>query len=739
MCRRLLSVCTLVIGLLVSSTVAIAQDYLQPQNNVWVFGKRTGWDFSQIPPAVIPTALPVYPYNNRLGNYSACVSDAQGDLLFYTEGNTIWGKDHRIMPNGRNLSGLGVVRDVVYPTSPRALIVPKPGSAFLYYVFSVTTFAMGASLNCAQVQRLSYCVVDMRLNNGLGDVVQGQKAIGLDSPVSGWNVVRGDDCNVWLLTHARDTNLFKAWNITDKGIDPNPVLSYEGYIAHPSYVVYGKYSDVEECMINTYYIGNISISPLRNRIVYSPVGTDEYGTYMEFFDFNPATGKVSNMIHEYYLGLHAHMIPEGGTFSPDGTRYYSTMDVWMDYSTATGSIIGGPMCQFDMTVTPPALQYLPLNSMYPASNPILARDGKMYYLKMRQPNGLYTAIEGDSVGVINKPNLLGAACDVSTIMPSNNDYLIISRLPRPVPVQVYDTIRRVTYVCAKDSILLQVADTSGTEYIWQDGVEGFNHEGAVDSTYIVHYFAKCNYYIDTFKVIAYPTVSVGKDTTLCNSKLYTINAIAENVRYLWKDGSTKSSYIANSSGAYYVTVSNEANCTASDTMRLYLTDITQNIGNDTMVCNNSVLQIVLYASTPHSANVLWSNGSSDKSITVADTGRYWVQVRDSVCMGSDTLHIVSELCDCNVFIPSVFSPNGDSKNDIFRAIIQQGCPVQAYELQVYDRWGKVVYISDNPSLGWDGKDKGVPAPLGVYMYQATMKLGSENRELFRTGDVTLVR
>lgn len=86
-----------------------------------------------------------------------------------------------------------------------------------------------------------------------------------------------------------------------------------------------------------------------------------------------------------------------------------------------------------------------------------------------------------------------------------------------------------------------------------------------------------------------------------------------------------------------------------------------------------------------------------------------------------------------LYIPNAFTPNGDGMNDQFGV---KGEGIRDFQIYVYDRWGEVIFESNNPSKQWDGSYKGQPVQEGTYVYQVFSN-GSGKRS--RTGSVTLVR
>lgn len=90
-----------------------------------------------------------------------------------------------------------------------------------------------------------------------------------------------------------------------------------------------------------------------------------------------------------------------------------------------------------------------------------------------------------------------------------------------------------------------------------------------------------------------------------------------------------------------------------------------------------------------------------------------------------------------VRIPNVFTPNGDGINDVFR-LYHNTPDIQVSEFTVFNRWGKVVFRSDN-NQGWDGTYQGKAMPSEVYMYRVVFRLGTSGEEQVQRGDITLLR
>ncbi|NEM96207.1 hypothetical protein [Pontibacter burrus] len=118
-----LIVCYLVAGIF---SEALAQ--INKQSNIWYFGSKAGLDFNSGTPTVLTDgAMEAF-------EGTASIADADGRLLFYSDGTTVWNKQHQVMANGSGLLGSA-------NSAQSCIIVPKPGSQTIYYLF--TTDAAG--------------------------------------------------------------------------------------------------------------------------------------------------------------------------------------------------------------------------------------------------------------------------------------------------------------------------------------------------------------------------------------------------------------------------------------------------------------------------------------------------------------------------------------------------------------------------------------------------------------------
>ncbi len=344
---------------------------------------------------------------------------------------------------------------------------------------------------------------------------------------------------------------------------------------------------------------------------------------------------------------------------------------------------------------------------------------------------------------ITSPNLPGAACGLQPgpllILDS-----IISNLnlgddvifPFP-PDTAYRTVLD-TLVCAGETVALQ-APAGFQAYTWNDGSTAAGRSVSDTGSFWVLCKDACHSRIDTFRIglKAYVHVDLGPDTVLCNEPPFELRAVtAPAAALVWMDGSNNKTLMVDSSGLYWVKVSYDG-CSDTDTVTVSFRTVIQDLGADIFFCRGTPVQVQLQADAPPPATVLWSDGSKDNSLTVTDTGTYWVMVDNPPCRGSDSIVIGRQVCECFLEAPTAFSPNGDGLNDLFVPVIETGCPLKQFTLSIYNRFGQRVFSSADPGRGWDGNHDGQPAEVGVYYYQVSFLGGTLQKEMYKKGTLPL--
>ena len=329
-------------------------------DNNWQFGNLAGLNFNSTPPAPLTGGQSTCTDNN------AAISDNAGNLLFYTDGSTVWDKNNNIMPNGTGLIGS-------FTAGQCAVIVPIPCSSTQYVIFHVTEYSSPGYLH--------YTVVDMSLNSGLGDVVTTQKNVSLGSgcteKLCAYYNPNGN--YYWLVTHKWQSDQFFAFKVDAGTIATTSVTTAIGTV-HSC----GVYSGTHDAM------GQLTISPDGQKLVNALTCSDKF----ELFDFDINTSVLSNSITIAGNGGSAW----GTAFSPDSKKLY------------TDAIFGSSIYQYDLSSNNQTIIQASLYTVYTYTG-----SGYIFgYLQLGPDGKIYTPRPMSSwLSVVNTPNLAGAACTFS--------------------------------------------------------------------------------------------------------------------------------------------------------------------------------------------------------------------------------------------------------------------------------------------------------------------------------------
>ncbi len=329
--------------------------YAQGQNNNWYFGNQAGVVFN----------------NGTIGNLidgainttegTAVASDSLGNLLFYTDGSTVYTRNHTIMPNGINLGSTA-------PSTQAALIVPLPDSDSIYYIFSVDVEGRAGGLQIA--------IVDLSLNGGIGEIISKNDTLEPQTTEKLTGVFHQNGTDIWVLTHSLGSNAFNAYLITPTGLNRTPIVSHSG--------------NIHDLGINgSGAIGYMRFSHDGTRLA---VAIWQGLQIVEIFDFNTVSGEVSNPVQIGGFTNAVNNGPYGLEFSPNGNYLY-----------VSESNLGTPqsrVLQYDLTETDiPASVLVIVESPLNFGTLLLGSDQK-----------IYLSINGQSfLSEISNPNARGVA------------------------------------------------------------------------------------------------------------------------------------------------------------------------------------------------------------------------------------------------------------------------------------------------------------------------------------------
>lgn len=413
----------------------------QKENTNWIFGYGAGISFNTSPPSVISGA--------QLFTDEGCasVSDKNGNLLFYTDGRTVWNFNHSIMTNGTGLMAH-------ISSTQAALITSKPGNCDQYYIFTTD----GAENNFSN--GLRYSVVDMSASNGLGQVIQ--KNTLLHTPVVEKLIAIPaiDSSYIWLLAHEWNSDAFLLFKISENNITlerkQNIGAIHTGGIGNVNGVGYAK----------------VNASGTKIALINRSINS------VELFDFNRNTGLLSNPIDLNPLFEKGY----GIEFSPDDSKLY----VGTDFN----------LYQYDLTV--------PTKNAILASEFLITSTFRTLRALQRAPdNKIYVAIRNQNfLGVINSPNLAGTDVSYNEQGLFVNPGISLFGLPTPSTVlsnSLNFNIGPDTTLCSTETLFIDLSHISGT-YHWQDGSQNSSYTVSSSGNYYVTISNSCGEFTDSIRV-----------------------------------------------------------------------------------------------------------------------------------------------------------------------------------------------------------------------------------------------
>lgn len=258
---------------------------------------------------------------------------------------------------------------------------------------------------------------------------------------------------------------------------------------------------------------------------------------------------------------------------------------------------------------------------------------------------------------------------------------------------------------------------------------------------------------NTIKVnaIPNPTVIAGANQIICEGSNALLYAIGANT-YTWSPNagivdihdSTTNVY-PQGSGVFIYTITGTSsnNCTGSNTLQVTVNPLpTVYAGEDTTI--NIDNTVTLFGTGNNYVQLGFVSASDGTSLSCNYCPTVTVNPQNNTCY---TLEAISSfgckntdvVCitvtkDWNVYIPNAFTPDGDKLNEVF---IPVGYAISEIKLTIFDRWGHVVFKSNDTVIGWDGTKNGKVCEQGVYVYQAEITAMS-GEKVIKTGHVTLI-
>lgn len=648
----------------------------QSPHDVWYFGDEQGMRFEN--------GNPVFDSSSKIRSLigSSTMSDSAGNLLFYTNGRVFFDRNHDEMPGITGISNPAII-DVVS--------LPSTLSSDVYHVYVANT------------QWLAHYRVDLSQNNGLGSVEHINSHF-TNGPLRALTAIKS--CNghkYWLVCFEQLSNSEYAIN----------TLEIEGNTGLPS-------------IKDRFPIGS-SINRFIWEMTASPQG-DQIAIVSEFafnvFDFDPICGKVLN---QNTLPLPVTTAaPLAACYSPNGKYLYAS------YASTFGKN-SGLLYQLDRYEL--SGQGL-FKNQYATDHVITGMqngpDGRLYALAN------YQAEQKAAINRIENPD---APWPIGTytepVLKLQKDWLYHTSFPNYVVGNPNCKLQEPELLkdsfCVGDSIRLEVSKPLAFDSLYYINRENnsstyFGEEGFVvvapkaSGSFLAEItWNKCSIPKDIkipYKVMNKPLVHVN-DTIICNTDsllIQRMNKAHHQQIDVWSNDTwiaTDNDSIVSDSGTYRLRV-NDGFCESAGRFQVQLNDpLYTELAETYTFCEKAGNTVLLDAGKGFKHYRWFPTMDSTQWIEVKSAGDYYVIVKDSRgCSGRGNTVIAS---DCNplLFIPNAFSPNADGLNDVFSI---ESSFIQIHGIQIFDRWGSIVYYSNGEQNPWDGTKKGDPLPTGVYLY-----------------------
>lgn len=681
------------------------QLHAQKEATNWYFGTYAGIRFEGCKPVQLT--------DGKMETFEGCatISDAQGNLLYYTNGGgrlpiagniqgSIWNADHDILYDMMGTQGGG------FSAAQSAVFIPKPDAADRYLLFTMEEAEF--DVDGDPVDRgLSWFEIDKTLNGGKGGVVIANQNLHKPAFEGLAAALHQNGKDYWVIALDDDTNNFVVVPVTADG--PGTPTLYDGGLLE--------------------FPGTIKIAPDRRWLT--------VGGYL--YQFDPETGMISGGDLLTFDGVISY------SFSPNSRFLYLIRN-----AVSGKSLWRYHLDQANIPASGTKVTDLPTSSFFGPMQ--LGPDGHIYLLEAQ-----VTALQNIYLARIHCPNAEQVFFETELMaFPTDPSFGIFLGLPnfsdhlfqdeRDVPFTL-DLGGDTLYLCPGSSLTLDAgilpSDSCNVSVLgWSTGSTESSIDILEPGLYSVTVAAFCGKLIDSVVVLeGEPTLSLNlasADTLLCaGDTLFFVPNTQGASTYQWSTGDTTPTLATTLPGTYYLTVTNNCGTSLTDSVQLSLLEkpIIQAQLDTGLYCTENL--VTLQAYVLNGPSPVYSDGELLDSQAVTP-GDFLTLTAENTC-GTTLLDLLIPVPDCSdcFAMPNVFSPNNDGLNDTFAPVIR--CPDLFFSIQIFSRFGEKIFESQD-SQGWDGnlQPSGTPAQPDVYIYQVNIRL-PQQESLLLTDEFLLLR
>ena len=318
-----------------------------------------------------------------------------------------------------------------------------------------------------------------------------------------------------------------------------------------------------------------------------------------------------------------------------------------------------------------------------------------------------------------------------------------------------DIVAQDTFqICRGESLQLVARNSLDGNYTWNpasalDNATTRNPttRPTQDQLFVVDYQDFCNQPTRDSIFVAVrplPTLELGPDRAVCSDKPFLLRPLAPDstavVRYQWDTGDTTRTILLDRSGRYVLTI-RQGDCSSRDSVNITIDEFPRLPAayEPPLLCLRDETLEIASVATGDGLTYRWSHSTeTQQRILIDKKGSYQVTVTTRAgCQITENI-TVDDGCSLPLWVPDAFSPNADGHNDRLLAYASQTVELRFW---VYDRWGKVIFFSNQSDVGWDGDYGGTRCLPGAYSWKAEYRAsGRPEAKLFqKTGVVWLVR
>ncbi|MEN9523666.1 MAG: gliding motility protein SprB, partial [Bacteroidota bacterium] len=286
-------------------------------------------------------------------------------------------------------------------------------------------------------------------------------------------------------------------------------------------------------------------------------------------------------------------------------------------------------------------------------------------------------------------------------------------------------------------------------YYWSNGVSTSAYNKLCTDTFIV----KVN---DNVGCAVYDTIIISSPPKLFVNSILTpshcynhdgkivvqVNGGTKPYNYLWSNGANSNTDSLLTIGKYQVMITDSNQCKISKSFQITGLYPTVFVSNDTLVGGGDTVKLNAYGTKYFH----WFPSNNLSCDTCKNP--YWIGIeQQNICViGIDTFGcsdtaclVISTFDNCgNIVLPKAFTPNNDGVNDVFKPLAHYPDCFVEIDFKIFDRWGMLLFQSNNINQGWDGTYKNVQQPQDSYAWILTAK-NYYGRKITLNGNVTIIR